>query len=167
MFNKFVKARNSKKGFTLIELMVVVAIIAILAAIAIPAYLSYKKNAQAEVARTSVNSIVESVNGFITVSNDNFDPDTQTLTPKKTGHTGDLALSTASIAAVAQWLAAEDVKITVDHLDATACSSATFSDYATSTGTGYYSLSTTKGTDDWCELYSSETSDILTTTTNT
>lgn len=65
MFNKLVKARNSKKGFTLIEVMVVVAIIAILAAVAIPAYLSYQKEAKAGVARSSFNAVMESVNAAI------------------------------------------------------------------------------------------------------
>lgn len=63
MFYRFTKSRN-KKGFTLIEVMVVVALIAILSAIAIPAYLSYRRDAEMEVAKSSMVTIIDSINGY-------------------------------------------------------------------------------------------------------
>lgn len=48
-----------KKGFTLIELMVVIAIIAILAAIALTAYRSYQKKAQAKELLTFARACIQ------------------------------------------------------------------------------------------------------------
>jgi len=57
MLMKLRKSMKGEKGFTLIELMIVVAIIGILAAIAIPNFLNYQKKAKTSEARTNLGGI--------------------------------------------------------------------------------------------------------------
>lgn len=52
--SKFLK---NSKGFTLVEILVVVIIVAILAAIAVPIYLRYVERARATEAQTAINAI--------------------------------------------------------------------------------------------------------------
>ena len=56
--------RNNQKGFTLIELMIVVAIIGILAAIAIPNFLQYQLKSKTAEAKTNLGAIRTSQEAF-------------------------------------------------------------------------------------------------------
>jgi len=51
------RGKKGTKGFTLIELMIVVAIIGILAAIAIPNFLNYQKKSKTTEAKTNIGGI--------------------------------------------------------------------------------------------------------------
>ncbi len=60
------KAMNAQKGFTLIELMIVVAIIGILAAIAIPAYQDYTVRSQVTEGLNMAGGVKTAVNDYYT-----------------------------------------------------------------------------------------------------
>ncbi len=76
-------SRKAQRGFTLIELMIVVAIIGILAAVAIPQFLDYMKSSKRSEAMLNLNSI-EKAAGAEYAENASFPVANQALTPAAT-----------------------------------------------------------------------------------
>ncbi|MBI5059615.1 prepilin-type N-terminal cleavage/methylation domain-containing protein [candidate division KSB1 bacterium] len=56
--------RRSDKGFTLIEILIVVVIVAILAAISVPIYVEYVRSARASDAKTTINAVWQAAQVF-------------------------------------------------------------------------------------------------------
>ncbi len=73
--------RKNEEGFTLIELMIVIAIIGILAAIAIPNFIAYRKRSYNTAANADIKNLYTSAQAYFT---DNPDGETSTLDHYKT-----------------------------------------------------------------------------------
>jgi prepilin-type N-terminal cleavage/methylation domain-containing protein len=69
------KLRSNSKGFTLIELMIVIAIIGILAAIAIPNFIAYRNKAYCSRAESDANSITAAIADYFSIPAHDSTPD--------------------------------------------------------------------------------------------
>ena len=64
--------RLNRKGFTLVEIMIVVAIIALLAAIAIPNLMSAKRTANTAAAKANIRALSTAAEVFATANNGSY-----------------------------------------------------------------------------------------------
>ena len=80
---------QNRKGFTLIELMIVVAIIGILAAVAIPGFMTYIKNSKTSEAKTNLDAIKKGALAYYEA--EHYGPDGMTAISKQYPNIGSAA----------------------------------------------------------------------------
>lgn len=103
--NALKRRANGEKGFTLVELLVVVIIIGILAAVAVPIYLNQRKAAWNSTIQSDVKNASLVVETAMTSNNGKFD---STWAKTYTGNTGKIGDNTVTVS--------KDVTITISDL---------------------------------------------------
>jgi prepilin-type N-terminal cleavage/methylation domain-containing protein len=103
--------KRNQKGFTLIELMIVIAIIGILAAIAIPNFIAYRDKSFCSRAESDANNVSATIADYFSIP-------TRTAVPQQAGaansYLGFRASGTNTVAVTGGTTAAPDITITVN-----------------------------------------------------
>jgi prepilin-type N-terminal cleavage/methylation domain-containing protein len=83
------RIQANEKGFTLIELMIVIAIIGILAAVAIPNFIAYRDKAYCSAAEKDANSIAATISSYFAIPSNVSWTTTELEAPFTGGTSGD------------------------------------------------------------------------------
>lgn len=99
MITKLRKRIESEKGFTLIEMLIVIIILGILIAIAVPAYLKFRDNANKGAAQANIRAAIPAMEDYNATNNGYANMDVTALKAIDPAIKADPAFSVASATA--------------------------------------------------------------------
>lgn len=124
------KARNNKKGFTLVEVIVVVVILAILAAIMVPSMIGWINKAEDKTAVVEGRTILVAGQTIVSENYKAFDSATVTMTPSTHSDYINQIQSLADVGATVTSMTVTDGKVTAFEMKSSGNKTVTYSSTA-------------------------------------